>query len=127
MSRSHLPDRRRNMTLKAVHIEPGVGEHWFLLTFGYGPSGDVQEVFASGHKEGSTMAHIVSDACVQVSLMLQYGIPLDAIGHSLGTVPLGEDKETAASLVGTIVNYLKIYKREEVAAKAVYEAERRTV
>lgn len=126
MPRKRLPNRRPNITLQAHHLEPGVGQHRFLLTFGYDPEGNVQEVFASGHREGSTMAHIMADACIQISVMLQHGITLDEIGHSLGTVPLGarpEDGETAASLVGTIVDYAKVYAREETAAAAVALAE----
>lgn len=116
------------MTLRAVHIEPGVGEHHFLLGIGYDPEGNVQEAFASGHKEGSMMKHLMADACVQVSIMLQNGIPLEEISHSLGTVPLGpapEDGNTAASPVGTIVGYLTVYRRVETAAAAIAEAEER--
>jgi len=126
--RTPLPPRRRSMTLQAVHVEPGVGMHHFLLTIGYDPEGRAREAFASGHREGSALAHLMSDACVLISIMLQHDIPIDAIGHSLGTVPLGAevtDGETPASLIGTIVGYLREFESEEMAAQAVMEAEAR--
>jgi hypothetical protein len=45
----------------------------------------------------------MSDACVVLSLALQYGCPPEALAHSLGTIPKGEDEEVPASFIGTIV------------------------
>lgn len=101
--RRPLPARRDAVTRRIVHHEPGVGDHAFLLSLTYYDDGMVGDCFASGHREGSTMQHIMSDACVVLSLALQYGCPPEALAHSLGTIPKGEDEEVPASFIGTIV------------------------
>lgn len=101
--RRRLPARRDAVTRRIAHHEPGIGDHAFLLTLGYHRDGGVGEVFASGHREGSTMQHIMADACVVLSLALQNGVTPEALAHSLGTVPKGDGGETPASFIGTIV------------------------
>ena len=101
--RRPLPARRRVVTRRISHHEPGVGDHRFLLSLSYYEDGGVGDAFASGHKEGSTMQHIMADACIVLSLALQYGCPPEVLAHSLGAVPKGEDGSTPASFIGTIV------------------------
>ena len=114
MARQFLPSRRRCFTAAVTHVDPGVSEHQVFLTLGYDAEGRVREVFAAGGgstarrlmHEGSVMQRLMQDACVLISIMLQHDLPPESLGHSLGRVPKGEDDETAASLIGTIVDYV---------------------
>lgn len=82
MSRTALPDRRRNET---VDVEFAGSE--FTVTIGYDAAGQAKEVFADGHKEGSDVQATVRDACIWASLLLQHGASPDAIRASTGRVP----------------------------------------
>lgn len=108
MSRTSLPARRREITAAISHHEPGVQDHKFLLSIGYydatGERADeAGEVFASGHREGSTMQLIMADASILISLLLQHGASPEAIAKTLGRVPKGEDETTPATFIGTIM------------------------
>lgn len=101
--RHRLPGRRPCVTHKVTWATE-TSEHAFYVTIGFDPAdGRPREVFyADGQKTGTALQHSVQDACVLISLLLQHGASLDAIGHSLSTVPLwGEERPDSA--VGAIV------------------------
>ena len=104
-ARATLPLRRPNAT-RAVAWDG----HAFGVTVGLDPAtGRPAEVFADLPKGGQMQA-VLSDACVIVSIALQHGISVAALGKSLGRVPLpwGEPGATApASPVGAILDALR--------------------
>lgn len=96
-----LSPRRENET-RALNYR---GSDW-LVTTGFNRAGDPMEVFATGPKEGSDMQHVLSDACVVISIALQHGITPAALAKSLGTTPvMGQDEP--ASPIGAILGVLQ--------------------
>lgn len=99
--RETLPNRRRNETVSINY-----NGHEMAVTVGFSDDGRPLEVFANVAKTGTEIAHMVADACVIISLALQYGATPQALSKSLGRVPdvaRGEDAEKAASILGEIV------------------------
>ena len=76
------------------------------VTIGYDADGVAREVFANGPKEGSDMLHVISDACVIISIALQHDITPDALARSLGTVPDWAGSPSPASVIGAVVGLL---------------------
>lgn len=103
--RASLPDRRQNRT----HEIAAYGATW-RVCIGYDAHGRAREVFMDGDRVGSEVAHLLSDACVAISVALQHGVPASAMGASCGTVPVfGEDDATApASALGAVLTVLAI-------------------
>ena len=104
MTRPPLPRRRRNETRTISYRGQPV-----VVTVGFDAAGVPREVFANGHKEGSDMQHVLSDACVVVSIALQHGIGADELGKSLGAVPAwidGREGQAPASPIGAVVGCL---------------------
>lgn len=81
-ARAVLPQRRPNRTLALSH-----GDFAFTLTIGFDLDGCPREVFADGQRIGSGVAHVISDACVVISLALQHGCAPASLPKSLGRVP----------------------------------------
>lgn len=104
-TRQRLPDRRRNVTLDIVF-----GEQAFTVCIGFDDAGAPREVFVDGPKQGSLLRHLLSDACVVISVALQNGIAPDRLGASLPLVPAfvdGQATESHASPIGMIVAALQ--------------------
>lgn len=76
------------------------------VTIGYDLAGVPREVFASGPKEGSDVLHVLSDACVVISIALQHGITAAGLARSMGTVPDWSGKPVPASVIGVLVDLL---------------------
>jgi hypothetical protein len=105
MMRVRLPDRRRN-TIRDIAF----GGQAFTVCVGYNDAGRPLEVFADGHKTGSTMAAFIDDACIVISIALQHGIVAADLARSLSTVPVWADGvkgEGPASPVGAILGVLE--------------------
>lgn len=102
MNRTSLPQRRPSMTQRAEH-----SGFEYTLTVGFDKAGQPREVFADGAKYGSDRAHVVSDACVLISLLLQHGAQPDAIAKSLGTEISPFAGPQASSIIGAIVGELQ--------------------
>lgn len=82
MARKILPHRRPNAT-----TEVAIGGFAFTVTVGFDLSGRPLEVFADGVKIGTDIGHMVSDACVVISLALQHGCPAALLPKSMGRLP----------------------------------------
>jgi hypothetical protein len=67
--RRRLPNRR-----PAITETIAVGNTTISASVGFGPDGRPQEIFLSGAKDGSSMAAILDDASVVISVALQFGI-----------------------------------------------------
>lgn len=101
--RRKLPPRRQNETHEIEHRG-----HAFTITIGFDDDGSPLEVFAGSAKIGTDIAHLVADACVLISVALQYGCPPGDLPKSLGRVPdlyaTEENATTPASVVGVIAD-----------------------
>jgi hypothetical protein len=104
VTRTPLPTRRQNRLADIQHE----GRR-YTVCIGYDAAGQPKEVFVDGAKEGSGMRAILSDACILVSIALQYGAQPFELRHSLGLVPAfheGKPTEVRASLIGVLVDAL---------------------
>lgn len=102
--RTPLPGRRPSWTSTILYRDQPLE-----VTVGFDPAGEPREVFATGPREGSDMAHVLADACVVISIALQHDIPAVALTKSLGTVPCwrnGEEGQAPASPIGAILGVL---------------------
>ncbi len=101
--RQRLPNRRENETVDLVF-----DGHRYHVTVGFALDGRPREVFCHGGKVGSAMDLILDDACVALSLLLQYGIEPRDLGHSMGRLGDG----AAASIIGALVDLVSSFERE---------------
>src|SRR5262249_51423236 len=70
--RERMPDRRKGYTQKAV-----VGGHKVYLRTGEYDDGRLGEIFIDMHKEGAALRSLLNNFAIAVSLVLQYGVPLE--------------------------------------------------
>ncbi len=91
--RIRLPNHRPNETV-GLHFE---GQHYHV-TIGYFADGRPGEVFCHGAKVGSGMDLPIDDACVALSMLLQYGAEPMALAHSMGGLGDG----APASIIGAL-------------------------
>ena len=93
--RRHLPTRRRSEGVTFEH--EGVGYH---AVFGWFPTGELAEVFLDvPGKFGSMLQQHAETAAILVSLLLQHGVELHVIKHSISgpiavALNLAEDHRT---------------------------------
>ncbi len=106
--REQLPNRRPTSTQKIEHKGQS-----FFVSVSYDDEGNVREVFGNSSKLTSDMDFLISDACIVLSLALQYSIHPRELKHSLKTIPAfvardGEmaEEEMPASLIGVLVDIL---------------------
>jgi hypothetical protein len=82
MTRTTLPNRR-----PCVTVDTAINGAKITIGVGFHPdTGQALEAFADVAR-GTDQQHTLSDACVTASVALQYGVPLDALEHSMGRVP----------------------------------------
>ncbi len=98
MTRERLPDRRPNET---VDIE--FEQVPYAITIGFFSDGRCGEVFTHGAKVGSAMDGLLDDACVALSILLQFGAEPAQLAASMGS--LGADRGRA-SVIGVIIDTL---------------------
>lgn len=87
MTRTPLPDRRRNVTEKVTHTLSNGAERGLLVTFGFDARGHVRELFCADFKEGTDMHGLIGDGCMAVSLLLQHGYRVSAIVDKMAPDP----------------------------------------
>ncbi len=82
-ARSRLPNRRPS------HVETlEVDGQVITACIGFDPATDQpREVFLNSSKEGSQFDSLLADAATIISVALQYGVPVAALGRSVGRVP----------------------------------------
>ncbi len=105
--RKRLPDRRPSIT-RRLEWRTETGGHHFQVTIGVDlNTGQPVEVFyADGQRIGSQLQHAIQDACVLISLLLQYGVDHGSIEKSLSSVPvLGQPQP--ATVIGVIAQAVK--------------------
>lgn len=106
--REPLPNRRPTITKKIDYKGQS-----FFVSIGFDAEGNVKDVFGSASKLTSDMDFLVSDACIVLSLALQYTIHPFELKHSLKTIPAFVvrdnemvEEEAPASLIGVLVDVL---------------------
>lgn len=104
MGRHKLPERRHVVT-QEIRWK---GVHRFHVSAGYDPNtGQLLEVFyATGMKEGTDLRNAAQDACVLISIALQYGATIGELSKTMGEQPDFDGTATPASIIGAIVNHL---------------------
>jgi len=103
-ARSRLPQRRAAET-----TEIAIGNTKLTATVGFDAAGRASEVFLSGAKDGSTMAEILDDASVVISVALQHGISARALAKSVSRTFHFDGKVSAASVIGAALDLVASY------------------
>jgi hypothetical protein len=98
MSRERLPNRRPSVT-ETVTLASGERVH---ITAGFALDGRILETFLRGGKTGSDRDHLLDDAAVTISRLLQHGDSLSAIAAGIGRQP----DHAPASMIGVVVDRL---------------------
>ncbi len=99
MTRNRLPNRRPNETVDLIFNDTR-----YAVTVGYDPdNGRIGEVFTHGAKVGSNMDAMLDDACVALSMLIQYGAEPCDLGSSMGRHGEGN---APASIVGALADLL---------------------
>lgn len=76
----------------------------YAVTVGYYPeTGRIGKVFTHGAKVGSNMDAILDDACVALSLLIQYGTEPGDLASSMGR---HGDGKAPASIIGALADLL---------------------
>ena len=103
-TRQRLPDTRESVTHRAEF-----GGLEVYLTAGRYPDGRPGELFVVANKSGSTVRGLLDVVGILISLLLQYGVPLDVItrkltGQSFGAA--GWTGEPAIPYAASVADYL---------------------
>ncbi len=99
MNRQRLPARRPSLTTNLAYENQN-----YSVTLGFDVRDDrVAEVFTHGARIGSGMDRLLDDACVALSLLLQYGVEPTAFAASMGR--LGDGK-SPASVIGALADLI---------------------
>ena len=99
MTRTRLPNRRPNETVELMFNDTR-----YAVTVGYYPDTTcIGEVFTHGAKVGSNMDAILDDACVALSILIQYGAEPDGLASSMGRQG---DGQAPASIIGALADLL---------------------
>ena len=114
--------RRLPRTRPGVNHKVAIGGADVYFQFGFNDKGEVREVFTTVGKVGSTMAGFLEVIGVQLSMMLQYQIPLEAIVEKFKGVtfePRGFTDDTEIRTCTSIIDYLvRWLERHESSALA---------
>ena len=98
MPRERLADRRRS-----ENFEFRFGTLPIYASVGYDSGQQVREVFLSTRKVGNGFDSACRDIAVLMSLLLQYGCPVDEIAHSLTR----EENGDPAGVAGIAALFIK--------------------
>ena len=109
-TRQRLPQRRPNQTVELTHDNMA-----FSVTLGYDPAtGEPREIFTHGSKVGSQLDGLIDDACILLSVALQYGIKASSLAGSMGYHGINNEP---SSIIGRLVNLLAEQEQGEVNGK----------
>jgi hypothetical protein len=98
------PARRPAVTHKLVW-RTETAEHSFHITVSLDPdtAKPIEVFYADGQRHGSQLQHIIQDACVLMSLLLQHGVAPAAIAKSLSTTSVF-GTEQPSPIIGAIAD-----------------------
>lgn len=118
MPRQELPTTRESRTITIQHIwAPGSSSEYaeqFDISFSCMPNGEnIAEVFYNpsqlGEQQNERILQFRQDACILVSMMLQWGVPLKTIRDGVSHVAvnrMGEIVVMPATIIGAILDAL---------------------
>ncbi len=100
MSRAFLPDRRASETVTMIH-----DGFKFDLSTGYYEDGGVGEAFvhARGRNVNSTLANIIQDAAIIISLARQWGVPIEKMREGV----LRDEDGKPATIIGCALDAVR--------------------
>lgn len=107
--RERLPERRPSEVFKMEWQPSGTADaRDVFVRYSWQKDGRIAEVFlGGGEKDGTDLRALMNDTAILISVALQYGIPLDALGKSLArTQDNFEGPERPASLIGQVIERL---------------------
>jgi len=102
--RKRLPDTRQSMTHKFT-----IGGHEGYITAGLYDDGSPGEIFIIMSKEGSTISGLMDTIATELSVSLQYGVPLDVFTKKFAHMrfePSGFTKNKEIPIAKSIVDYI---------------------
>ena len=108
-NRKRLPATRKSVTHKVVITDPIAGALDVYIIVGFYEDGLPGELFVKVGKEGSTLHGLLNIACIQTSLLLQYGVPLSQIAQKLTGimfVPGGNTDNSDIPTCLSIIDYI---------------------
>ena len=108
-NRKRLPATRKSVTHKVVITDPIAGALDVYIIVGFYADGSPGELFVKVGKEGSTLHGLLNVACIQTSLLLQYGVPLSQIAQKLTGilfVPGGSTDDPNIPTCLSIIDYI---------------------
>ncbi len=116
----YAPQRRRLPNRRPAETQDlAINGMRLTATIGFDAEGRPAEVFLSGAKDGSTMAAILDDASVVISVALQHDIPAAALAKSVSRLPvatlappfrrIGRNSASAASVIGAALDLIAAY------------------
>ena len=96
-ARRRLENRRRAETFTLEHV--GLK---YKVTVGYFETGELAEAFLSNHKAGNASEVAARDAGILLSLLLQYGCPIQTISHAVSRNSDG----SASGVIGAVLDLI---------------------
>jgi ribonucleoside-diphosphate reductase alpha chain len=106
--RERLPDTRKSITHKLC-VRGNNGDVEAYMTVGEYPDGRPGELFVEIAKEGSTLGGLMDVWATGISLMLQYGVPLDVIVAKFSSgrfEPAGMTRNREIPFASSLVDYI---------------------
>jgi hypothetical protein len=97
MIRTRLPNRRAGISSELEHSGAT-----YRMQIGHYADGSPGEIFIDARIPNSALDAFAADGAILVSLLLQYGVPVDVIAHALRRTPQGEP----ATIMGAAVDRL---------------------
>jgi hypothetical protein len=98
-TREKLPNRRLALTLELEHG----GQH-YTVTLSHFADGRPAEAFVQNHKLSSAADVAARDSGILLSLLFQFGCPLETIAHAVTRNSDG----TASGAVGAIIDKISV-------------------
>lgn len=107
-NRRPLPDTRKSITHK-VKIDSDQGTHSLYITVGLYDDGTPGEVFVQIGKQGSSLRGFLDTVAIEMSMLLQYGVPLvEIVEQFRGTrfEPQGRTGDPDVPECSSVVDYI---------------------
>ena len=104
LNRRRLPPTRDSLTHKFK-----VGQHEGYMTVGLYEDGHPGELFLTMAKEGSTVGGLMDTIGILTSLVLQYGVPVDALARKFEYVrfePSGQTRDAQIGDASSVIDYI---------------------
>lgn len=108
-SRFHLPDERPSITHEFTLYGDDGKEYRGILTVGLFDNGSPGELFIQMDKTGSMVNGLLDTIAIQLSIALQYGIPLEVFVSKFAHArfsPQGMTNDSLVPMAKSLVDYV---------------------